>query len=728
MSKKLLLGSLSLVLLSEISAQALPGIIKIERATGKENVLVLKPVGETPDGRISLAIQLGRVVDGKFIGGQKFLGLQKSSDEQADFELFATNGALTHAAPSMILSPIDGNIRMAKNQTLLTTNTINSLVPADQASCLTCDWSTGAESAKPGAAETCEDLGMAACLNPDGSSKFEGKLDGFAKTLKDLVDQARVRAAKAMGHASPDDSIRKEIEDAGITIKKDISDSAKKYLFYGDYGSYSQPSEMFADSAVCNERKTAASAYDYTREKDLDKLRARLKVSQDFESDMENIKIKLQSQNIPAFVGEFRAKCTEFSNVKKTLPADTKITDPDLSKLDEICTKITAFRTKAVDLFRKQGSPDHLIRAEQFIRDHMPALKAKSEDLKKTANNTPAPTPVPTPAPYDEELKLRNQIAEAISRSYSTCSGIDNALNLMPDRARSTALTRIDTSRTTVEFLVDSVFLESRKAKIDKMVEVVRTEAKGVVDRITTDANLRKSIHESYDRLTLTWLQKPDAQMYKKDPKTGVEVINTNKLSPFDPLAEAFGSSGLKFFTQLNAYYKPIIQFGSLRRDLNVTMMPIFVLMMEENPFAFLSVLSHEMGHNIGPRVSGINGYDMTESWQPMTSCLADASSVRMQPGQEDESIADTVSAEILSSLLTQLPADKRRQAAQAAIAPLCMFSRERDSAMAVDCLSTHPEPILRTSGIFGGNQDLRRTLGCKGDAIRYRSCSLSGL
>jgi hypothetical protein len=724
MSKKFLLGSLSLVFLSEFSAHALPGIIKIERPPGKENVLILKPVGETSDGRLSLEIQMGRVVDGKFISGQKFLGLQKSTDELSEFELFATNGALTRSTPAMIFSPANGNIRMTKSQKALTTNTLNSLTPADQASCLTCDWSMGPEGSKQGASEACEDLGMAACLNSDGSSKFDGKLEGFTKTLKDLVDQARLRSAQTMGHTSADDSIRKEIEDFGIAIKKDISSSAKKYLYYGDYASYSQPSEMFSDSASCAERRTAVSSYDYYNETNLEKLHARLKISQNFESDMENAKIKLQSRNIPSFVGEFRAKCTKFLNIKKDLPADTQISDPALSALNEICTKITAFRTKAVDLFRKQARSDHLIHSEKFIREHLPALKVNPEDLRKTAGNVSAPAP-PT---LDEAQKLKNQISEHISRTSSFCSDIDSALNRIPEVARKKALTRLDTSRTTVEFLIGSIFTDARKSKIDKMVAIVRAEAKGVVDRINTDSNLRKSIHDSYDRLILTWLQKPDAQAYKKDSSTGAEVIDTNKLSLVDPLVEAFGSSGLNFFTQLNAYYKPLIQFASQRRDLNVTMMPIFLLLMDENPFAFLSVLAHEMGHNIGPQVSRWNGFDMTESWQPMTSCLADENSIRLQQGQEDEAIADTISAEILASILTQLPAEKRRQAAQASIAPFCMFSKENDSAMTVDCLSGHPEPILRTSGIFGGNLDLRRTLGCKGDATRYRSCGLSGL
>jgi hypothetical protein len=47
------------------------------------------------------------------------------------------------------------------------------------------------------------------------------------------------------------------------------------------------------------------------------------------------------------------------------------------------------------------------------------------------------------------------------------------------------------------------------------------------------------------------------------------------------------------------------------------------------------------------------------------------------------------------------------------------------DEEMSLSLKDTHPESILRISGIFGANKSLRKAMSCEGEAKKFRTCSL---
>jgi hypothetical protein len=189
--------------------------------------------------------------------------------------------------------------------------------------------------------------------------------------------------------------------------------------------------------------------------------------------------------------------------------------------------------------------------------------------------------------------------------------------------------------------------------------------------------------------------------------------------------AQIFSGPSLSFFTQLNAFYTPQVQFGKMKMEEQVNMMPAFVYNLDKNPYAFLSVVAHEAGHKIGPMVSKINGYDLEPEYRELLNCYKDNKSIKLEEHQKDETIADYISSEVLARQIQKLPAEKRKQALMSSMEDFCIFDDYGNHNHSISCKGSHPENSLRVGGVYGANPSIRKIMGCEKDSPKFKSCGL---
>ena len=167
------------------------------------------------------------------------------------------------------------------------------------------------------------------------------------------------------------------------------------------------------------------------------------------------------------------------------------------------------------------------------------------------------------------------------------------------------------------------------------------------------------------------------------------------------------------------------MRYGTNSRAARVTMPPAFLLLMDGNPQAFLTVLAHEAGHRLGPKMAfTAYGHDLKPAYGPMLQCLSRPESIRLQPGQEDETVADMVAAEITARLISELPLPERLGSLAQAIEPFCLFEEQAAQSFSLPLDHKHPGSALRVSGIFGGNEALRGALACERKSRTFSTCS----
>ena len=135
-----------------------------------------------------------------------------------------------------------------------------------------------------------------------------------------------------------------------------------------------------------------------------------------------------------------------------------------------------------------------------------------------------------------------------------------------------------------------------------------------------------------------------------------------------------------------------------------------------------MTVLAHEVGHKIGPEISKANGHDLRKDWASLVDCYKSSDSIRMTDGQEDETIADYISSEVIAKFLNNIEPAKRKDFLSKAIRPYCVFSSGFDTSIS----EGHPESIYRVEGIFGASKSLRDAIGCTQPNPAYQTCSLN--
>jgi hypothetical protein len=596
---------------------------------------------------------------------------------------------------------------------------VTSSGPAKKATvnCLLCDWTVAPEISKSTETNSCEDLMLSACIDKAGEYKTKETFDRIERHLKNLVKEAQNKASQALGFSTLEAMLKKKLKDEGLAVRKDLSEKARKYVFDSSLKGYVSKELIYEAVAECDAEAKQLQNVKYYSIDDPLKLQEHLANINAFKTKTRTLIAEHLSKDLPGLLNKMGTVCGEIEDKKDEIQEKDLAKDSTIIKIKSICGQKRQLRDHAIRLYLKKESTESQNEISKFVESNLDLILFSSYSLKNTFTLNVA----------DENtdiVKLRELIGE--SQTYDTCSKLSDRFEGRPREVVQETNLLISKSRIVVEYLIGHIFTPERHEKAKNIFSRVRQAAVAVAEKITNDPKKIAKIKDNYQRIGLTWLEKPAESKYKLDSKTGIEILNTDKSNGLDKLETAFTDS-LSFFTTLNAFYIPDMRMGATDIPLSVTMMPVFIELMDENPYGYTSVLAHEAGHNIGPRVSVINGYDLRDEYEPLLKCLRSSDSIRMQENQADENVADTISAEIMTKLISDLPKVRREAAVLASMQPFCKMNLMSDETLAVDMTESHSEASLRLSGIFGSNKSLRELLSCKGDSRQFKTCSLKG-
>jgi hypothetical protein len=588
-----------------------------------------------------------------------------------------------------------------------------------QTDCLICNWPTKEIKSNT---SICEDFSSAVCEDQTGRLRYSATVEDLKKQLKEIISKAKDQTAISLGFKNLDELLLKELKNAKLEVKIDLSEAAKRSLVDNVYNQQISQSDIFSTSEKCAS-DLQALPMSFNSLPSLQQIREYQKQLDDFATRYLQAQAEAYLHDIPSFVTILFAKCNSLEKNREKMESNKTFSDPRIETLQKICDNRMNIRKTAIQLFRNDFSGESRVKTKKLIEENIVSLSIdENSTMVKTSENARNSTNTnlngDTQTLITQYLSQRNSV-----RTYITCSNLDSVLNSSAQKIMGQMKNLIAKAKPTVEYLIDTFYTAEREKKLNMYISLIKSEALKVGLSITNDVVKQKKIRSTYSRMKLTWIKKPANSAYVRDIKTGLMVL-APFVSLFDPVESAFSDSDLSFFSDMNAFYMPDIRFGQERLGLNINVMPFFILMSDSNPFSFVTVMAHEAGHNLGPGISRINGYFLNE-WQPTLSCLSQPESINMKASQQDESIADYVSAEVLASLSKDLPQNERSKAIAAAMEPYCYFSQESAKFGAGFGEDVHPIDTLRISGIFGGNAHLRTALGCEQESKQYTTCEM---
>ena len=236
-------------------------------------------------------------------------------------------------------------------------------------------------------------------------------------------------------------------------------------------------------------------------------------------------------------------------------------------------------------------------------------------------------------------------------------------------------MTEISKSKTTIESLIDEFYSNEKKQVADAIYNSTRSDVQDLIHSFVKQPEKRGKILDSYEKLKLVWMKKLNKTVYRE--KFGWQILDENKLSPTDNALgdlDIFTDPSLSFFKEPGSSYRPKITIGVLTFNPQLNIVPLFIHLLDSNPFIFLSMIAHEMSHPIGPQVSQIHGYDLKPEYRDLLSCYRGRKSIKLRTNQSDEVIADYISSEVLARQINQLPLEKRKQAMLSAMEHILYF------------------------------------------------------
>ena len=591
----------------------------------------------------------------------------------------------------------------------------NSVATVAQPPCLMCDWNIVPEVAQASQGDACEDLLPAACLTANGDYKIQKFADEIEVKLKNLVKAARSKGAQQLGYKDFEDAIFKIFRKEGYPLKKDISEKAKKFLLESDYKNYVDKKEIYEVLDQCEQDKKKLDDIGIYDVKDVLRLSQISRQIEGFKNKYREISTELYMNDMPGFLNKINTQCSFYGLLKETLKIKNLLQHPIVLEFEKVCSQRKDLRAKAISYYLKQDDPAIRSEIRQFVLSFNDILYTSLSNLKTEAPTAPATAEDAKQAIYDN-----------YNSRYDVCNSVGERFETGPKDMSTSTMQLLNTAKGTVEYLIDQIYSPEKKELVQKIHNATKREALIVAQRLTRDPIKLARIQDHFKRLGFTWFTKPTADRYIKDKKTGIEILDINKFDQMNVWTQAF-SGNLEFFTTLNAFYLPDTKFGATDRPLSVTMQPLFIEMLDDYPQAFLAVMAHEVGHNIGPDVTKYNNYNLTQEYEPLLQCLSSHDSIRMQDLQIDESVADVVSAEVLAKLISQLPPEKRKASVYASMQTFCKVLDMADQDLTLSLTDSHPETILRISGIYGANPSLRKVLSCNEESKKFRSCSLTG-
>ena len=542
-------------------------------------------------------------------------------------------------------------------------------------------------------------------MNSDRQLKYADRLDEFENEMKEIIKDARNKTAKALGYKDMDEAIKAKLKEEGL----ELAEESNKDSNSGHQAS--TPARVYAVAQECNKEWGELTEDDYRNISDINQLKEIERKLDSFKEKYDERSVALHARDIPNFVmSAVGSKCQWF----KSNPGMYKAEDnPELAK---VCANLTEMRRKAIDLFRLEGSPEYREQAEKFVREYnVPSPRAnfgRSESEESESQRS-------------EADQIKNRILAKRSQYVTLCGEISHLYQSVGEKVVNEFLVETNRTKTTVDGLLNAIYHEKNKSRIDRVYEEIKGDIQEVTKHLVKDPAKRARVLDEYDRLKLTWYEKPPASDYKKNER-GQLILGDELKGDTQRLANYLSDPTLSFFTTLNAYYSPPMAIGEMKTEEFVEMMPVFINQIDKNTAGFVMTLAHELGHKIDPGVSKLVGYDLTDRYKDLLACYADPKSIKMQKGQEGEVVADAIAAEILAHQISKLPVEQRRQALVASVANFCYISGTNENQNILSCKGQHPEPSLRISGIFGANPNLRKAVGCEDESSKYKSCGLN--
>jgi len=599
---------------------------------------------------------------------------------------------------------------------LLLVFSISFSASAENKSCLVCKFPMAQESEKSGETSPCDDLFGASCLGSDGKPKYAGTSKNIPAELGKPIKEARDKTAKEMGFKGIDDAIKQKLKESGIDLKDNPDEEAFKILTM-DGGAITFGGEnakkLYTSAEQCDKDTKELQGIQYFGITEAPALNDVVKKYEGFYEKYKSLAIKHYVKDIPNFISSnIGNKCNQLKSTSSTSPYKSE----DNQEIMKACENFQKIKRQAIDLFRAEGTPEYDKKAEAFVRENiLPELKYNY--------SSSAATPGTPQAEKTEVEKIREKITSMSVSSASVCSSYTMTLESAARKTVSELMEKVSKSKTTVDGVIDAFYSADRKKLAMAIYNSTRADVQDLAKGFVKDNKKRGEILDGYDSLKLFWMEKPLESSYIL--KDGVKVLDTDKMTMTDMTGQIFSDPSLSFFTQINAFYTPQISLGKLKMEEQVNMMPAFVYMMDKNPYGFLSVVAHEAGHKIGPMVSKINGYDLAPEYRELISCYKDNKSIKLEENQQDETIADYVSSEVLARQIQKLPAEKRKQALMSSMEDFCIFDDFGNNQHSVMCKGTHPENSLRVGGVYGANPSIRKIMGCEKDSAKFKTCGL---
>lgn len=600
--------------------------------------------------------------------------------------------------------------------------TNSSMISKAAEKCVVCDFKPSELSKTPGKADACEDLFKASCMSADGQMKNKDLEKSQVERVFQDIRKARDEAAKKYGFKNAREGLLAKLKTAGIELKDPIDETVVKSLMKEpvEENIYDLGRGM-ADVNRCQKEQESLSQYNYYQDNNVEALKAHLTKAKEFEATQRERIISANAQDIPGFfTRELSGKCATIKSSKDSYP---EALNPEIYKT---CAKLIDLKLQASKVYRAEGTPEYQQMALQFVTQNFPGdLKAAPYGAGYPATPAPGASSRPSPTPLTEDMVLKSQIGDIRNTMGSKCYSLSGAQTEVAKKISSDYLDSLARAKPAVDHMISSVYTADRKKKIDQLFPQIRSDVQGLTRSLVKDPAKRGKILEGYDQISFHWMEKPQSNLFTNN-KLGIPELKVDDNTSLEPADTAFNDGSLTYFTTYNAFYNPKTQAGEYVMKEKVTMMPRFVALMDENPFAFMAVLAHEVGHKIGPNLSTINGHSTKSEFKDLLACYKDGKSIKMEDQQQDETISDYVSSEILAHEIKKLPVEQRKLALTSALESLCGFSNTSGNEYHFSCNGTHPFAPLRIAGVYGANPKLRKVVGCEGEAKDFKSCGMN--
>ncbi len=568
------------------------------------------------------------------------------------------------------------------------------------------------ESAREGRDDICTDLFGAACMDVNGKLKHQSREKEDSEAIIQHVRRARDAAAKTMGFKDFDDALRAKMKDSGIALldrPEPIAWSAlKREISTPPYSKAG--SKIYTAVADCE--KEVAEIKKIGLEKDSPEKAAQS--SEKYSAFLKKYKeqnIRLFAKDLTLFLSDqIGDKCRKIKGQPDLYRQDDNVT------IFNTCENITQLRQQAVEIYRLEGTPEYMALAEKFVRLHF-----LPEPQEKVSADAGAKSP---------EKKLEDRVTDDYYTIFRYCAEFSNVAESVGAKIFDEFVQDVQKNKASVDILVDSFYGERQKALVTEMVKESRAELQQVVSQFVRDPEERRKIFEDSDSLNLRWLEKPEDSRYEKKGNVPLTLKANPDTSIYmqserDDLETLMSDPSLSFFTTFNANYRSATSLGKDRDHQRINIMPRMINTFERNPLGYLTVIAHEMGHQIDLNSSKDNGYNLSAEYKDLLACFKEPKSINMHSRQAGEAIADYISSEVLARTLSKLPPDKRRQALMTSMETMCAFEESDSAAHILNCTGTHPAIPLRLGGIFGANPNIRKAIGCEGDSPKFKSCGL---